>query len=108
MSSITFDQRNAINSINEEIKQERLRQIEKWGVQDHDLCTWIAILTEEVGEASKEALDWQCQNPSKENPLENLRTVQLDRLKAYRKELIQVAAVAVQMIEAVDSDYLTK
>ncbi len=106
MSSITFDQLIAINEINEEVKQERFRQIRKWETQDHDLCTWIAILTEEVGEAAKEAVDWQCQNPSKE--LENFDSVQLNRLKSYRKELIQVAAVAVQMIEAVDRKYLTK
>ncbi len=88
-----------------DIETERLRQNEKWGVQDHpsgtggdqdvDLAeryrqscevahasgmgTWKHILREEVYEAFAEA-----------DPM------------ALRKELVQVAAVAVAWVEALD------
>lgn len=87
-----------------EVIQERVRQDEKWGEQNHpdgssrvwsksadfyrDLCderhrqgvgTWLDILLEEVYEAAAEE----------------------DSTK-LRKELIQVAAVAVAWVEAID------
>jgi len=61
----------------------------RWGVQRHSWPEWIAILTEEVGEASREAIE-QHWRP----------TADLTRL---RSELVQVAAVAVAMIEHVDA-----
>jgi hypothetical protein len=42
-----------------DVGKERQRQDTLWGEQSHDPITWIAILTEEVGEASKEALTLQ-------------------------------------------------
>lgn len=90
-----------------EVADERTKQYNKWGQQDHNLTTWIAILTEEVGEASKEAVDYCCDNPpSKEERLESPKTIQYNRLIRYRKELIQTAAVAVQMIESLDRNEL--
>lgn len=94
-------------TIYEEIQDERTRQNEKWGEQNHLPIEWIAILTEEVGEASKEALDHHfinglgdsygldCSDKAKS-------IIQQERMKKYRKEIIQVAAVAVQMIECLD------
>lgn len=88
-----------------EVLAEREKQNRKGGEQNHNLVEWIAILTEEVGEASREAVDFHFKNPVKnfsgeyEAPKELHQTV---RLKRYRKELIQVAAVAVQMIESRD------
>ncbi len=38
------------------IKKERFKQNEKWGIQDHDNFSWLAILTEEVGEVAQAAL----------------------------------------------------
>ena len=35
------------------ISSENLRQIEKWGVQDHDAFQWLAFATEELGETSQ-------------------------------------------------------
>lgn len=61
---------------------ERRRQDTKWGVQDHLPEKWITILMEEVGEAAHGRLEG-------------------DRLN-YREELVQVAAVAVAMIESLD------
>lgn len=94
-----------MENILNEIKQERFNQNEKWGEQNHMAIEWIAILTEEVGEASKEALDWHFRNPVKNEHGDRVPAsdeVQLQRLKDYRKELIQTAAVAVQMIECLD------
>jgi len=65
-----------------EVIDERARQDEKWGVQDHNPFVWIAIILEELGEASK---------------------AQLQFAKAdYRTELIEVAASAVAAIECLD------
>ena len=77
-----------IDSVLRCVYDERLRQQELWGKQNHQPHRWLAILLEEVGEVAKEvndadegaAMDWD----------------------AYREELIQVAAVAVQMIECMD------
>jgi len=81
-----------LETIFEEIKKERQNQDIKWGEQNHKPVEWMAILTEEVGEVSKEALEahfkkcyWDAEN-----------------LKNYREELIQVAAVAVAMVESLD------
>lgn len=45
-------QRNAIW----DVVQERRRQEQKWGEQNHDPIIWTAVLTEEVGEFSESAL----------------------------------------------------
>jgi hypothetical protein len=58
----------------------------------------MAILTEEVGEASKEALEHHWAGTH--YPVDHER---LDRL---RTELVQVAAVAVAMIESLDRNEL--
>lgn len=65
-----------------DVKEERLRQNEKWGEQNHSRLMWCAILTEEVGEVAKAALE--------------------DSPSEYREELVQVAAVAVAAIESHD------
>lgn len=63
-----------------EIRQERDRQVKKWGKQDHDEGIWLAILTEEVGEVAQAI---QKGMPSeKKTDASNLK-----------EELIQVAAV---------------
>lgn len=74
----------------EEVKQERLRQNAKWGEQNHTPIEWLAILGEEVGEANKAALETHFNYTGKVDYSE------------YRAELIQVAAVAVSMIESLD------
>ncbi len=96
-----------MNEIFKEIQNERERQNEEWGEQNHSPIEWIAILTEEVGEASKEVVDYHFKNDltlrAGEDYLKD-KVVQKQRLMNYRKELIQVAAVAVQMIECLDRD----
>ncbi len=78
-----------MNTIFNEIKKERTTQDIKWGVQNHSQIEWCAILGEEVGEVQKAALETHF----------NYITNKTDD---YRKELIQVAAVAVAMIECYD------
>ncbi len=76
-----------LDNIYHEISIERLRQDEKWGEQNHDPFAWLSILGEEYGEACKAALEHRFGNKS---------------LAKYRTEVIQVAAVAVAVVECLD------
>ena len=69
------------NSI-EEIKAERVRQNQKWGIQNHFPNVWLGILVEEIGEVAQAICD--------------------DKIEEYKKELIQVAAVCVQAVYCLD------
>jgi NTP pyrophosphatase (non-canonical NTP hydrolase) len=78
-----------VSDIYADIAAERGRQHQKWGTQRHDFPVWITVLSEEVGEVSQAILQY--------------RQVASDRrLKAMREEAVQVAAVAVAMIEHID------
>jgi NTP pyrophosphatase (non-canonical NTP hydrolase) len=74
-----------------EIKKERQQQDEKWGEQNHHAIEWCAILGEEVGEVNKAALEAHFKGYKRTGNYSD-----------YRTELIQVAAVAVAMIECLD------
>jgi NTP pyrophosphatase (non-canonical NTP hydrolase) len=45
-----------IADIYQSIRDERTQQDAKWGEQNHDDMTWLAILTEEIGEVAQAAL----------------------------------------------------
>ena len=77
-----------MNKALEDVIQERARQDTKWGEQNHAPEVWLTILMEEVGEASKEMLKTNFSYHRE--------------LKSLRSELVQVAAVAVAMIECFD------
>lgn len=62
------------------VRLERLAQEKKWGQQRHNVYKWLAILMEEVGEASEAALEGD--------------TIE------FCVEMTQVAAVAVSILEA--------
>lgn len=62
------------------IEAERNRQDDKFGVQRHAPETWLLIAVEELGEVSQARLQ--------------------DDRQAYRKELVQAAAVMVAWLEA--------
>ena len=64
------------------------RQLKKWGVQDHTPVEWVSILSEETGEAAREANDHDLGG--------------MDTLEKYRMEMVQVAAVALSAIENLD------
>lgn len=84
-----------VDPIEIEIRLERARQDAKFGRQDHDPFKYLTILGEEVGEASKaaiEAFNWKPLDPGF-NP---------EKLAELRTELIQVAAVAKAIVECLD------
>lgn len=89
-----------MNNIFKEIKKERERQDQLWGKQNHEPLLWLSILMEEVGEASKEISDSLTDN----NIDDTYTQRQKERYSRYREELIQVAAVTVQMIENFDKN----
>ena len=95
--------------IADEILDERERQNQKWGKQEHNLVEWTAILTEEVGEVAKEAVDYHFRNlaisPDEDKRVTASVEDQLARRNRYRTELIQVMAVAMQMVEDLDNRY---
>lgn len=74
------------------IVRERWAQHDKFGRQAHSLETWLCILTEEVGELAEAILKVTRSDP--ENHGTHSGTV--------REEAVQVAAVAVALIEHVD------
>lgn len=88
-------------SVLEEVLEERRRQDAKWGAnRNHSPAEWLMILGEEVGEANKAALE------ARFTPLE-FNDTRYGLYMEYREELIQVAAVAVAMVESVDRNQLS-
>lgn len=73
-----------------DISAERDAQDAKWGNQNHDMPVWSAILTEETGEVAEAALRVHFDGET-------------DNLAHLREELVQVAAVAVHILEKIDS-----
>ena len=71
------------------VAHERESQNMKWGVQSMHAPMWLAVLTEEVGELAQAIVEKECGRYSGG----------LDQIK---KELTQVAAVAVQWLEALE------
>ena len=72
---------------------ERQRQREKRGDPILSLAAQLAILVQEVGDVARVISEpWNSREPA---------TLEIDR-DVYRRELVQVAAVAVAAIEAVD------
>jgi NTP pyrophosphatase (non-canonical NTP hydrolase) len=76
---------NRTISVLSEVLDERTRQDKKWGEQSHGGDTWLVILMEEVGELAQATL--KTRFGGKGNA---------------REEAIQVAAVAVAIVEALD------
>jgi len=78
-------------SIYSEVSAERTRQLLKWGEQNHNPAEWLMILGEEVGEVNKASLEAHFSGYKNSGDYTE-----------YRNELIQVAAVAVAMVECLD------
>ena len=68
------------------ILDERKRQDDKWGQQNHNIWKWLAILGEEYGEACKAALQHE----------EDVY------ITDFSTEFIHVAAVAIAIVECID------
>jgi len=84
-----------------DISDERLRQDAKWGVQNHSQMIWLGILAEEFGEAAKEINELHFR-PGDAVHIDNSHECKPHRIERVRAELIQVAAVAVAMVESLD------
>lgn len=69
------------------VLDERYRQDTKWGEQNHDDFTWLAILAEEVGELAQAILHDRFGGKAAGT--------------AYT-ELVHVAAVAVQWLDCIE------
>ncbi|MCO5215132.1 MAG: hypothetical protein M9953_00955 [Thermomicrobiales bacterium] len=74
-----------------DITAERESQDARWGNQTHSMPVWNAILAEECGEVAQAGLTVTFHGDTAEH------------LAHLREELIQVAAVAVHIIEKIDS-----
>jgi NTP pyrophosphatase (non-canonical NTP hydrolase) len=74
-----------------EVQAERTRQDAKWGEQNGHDFEWVSIITEEIGEAAQAANEANFQSSKTRGDYSHLRV-----------ELVQVAAVAVAWIGAID------
>jgi len=95
---MTTQQMNHTGRVMGEVWDERRRQHNKRGERNYEPHVYAVILHEEVGEAAREICDYAF-NP--ESP-----SAQRDCAIRARAELVQVAAVAVAMIESLDRNQL--
>jgi NTP pyrophosphatase (non-canonical NTP hydrolase) len=70
-----------------DVLEERRRQDEKWGEQNHDPFAYLTVLGEEYGELCQCALHDRFGGPAAEH---------------IREEAVQVAAVALAIVECLD------
>jgi NTP pyrophosphatase (non-canonical NTP hydrolase) len=71
-----------LQGILDEVHDETQKQVARWGIQNHPPEMWIAIISEELGEAAKAVL-------------------KRDKLQ-YRQELCQLAAAAICALYELD------
>jgi len=74
----------------DEVLTERTRQDERWGEQNHHPTHYLTVLGEEYGESCQACCHAMGEIGGKKT------------WQDYREELVQVAAVAVAMIECFD------
>jgi len=76
-----------------DVVEERRRQDELWGEQNHEPIIWLGILMEEVGELSQQIIESQhFKNRLKED----------FNFTSMREEAVQVAAVALAIVQSMD------
>lgn len=109
-----IDRQNRTDIALESVKQERDEQHLKWGTQRHDWPVWLTVLAEEVGELAQAILCFRSFDAligpdvgQSVDPLvaaSDRINVQQRRIELLncRAEAVQVAAVAVAMIEHID------
>ncbi|WP_028392742.1 nucleoside triphosphate pyrophosphohydrolase family protein [Bacillus cihuensis] len=76
-----------------DVEEERATQDVKWGIQRHDMGTWLAILAEEFGEVAQAMQGQLGLTSMKETDADDLYT-----------ELIHTAAVAIAIAEQVKEE----
>ena len=106
-----------MDKILEEIKQERIKQDAKWGVQDHPILDPVLLdrtperMCMEFEIPSEERARFMCQTHAKRGDLTYMHILMEEISEAascgkdtelLRKELVQCAAVTVAMIESLD------
>ena len=99
-------ERDAVSGWLPLILDERARQEEKWGEQNHNDYYWLGVLFEEAGEVAKALIE----NCDRADPFYGIKNsigvnlnIQLGSSEdAIRKELSHVAAVAVAWIDAMN------
>ncbi len=74
-----------------DIINERKRQNEKWGEQNHEPIWWLGILMEEIGELAQAIIEIKFISFGSRGIPENIRM-----------EAVHVAAVAVAFVESLD------
>ena len=74
-----------------DVIDERKRQDDKWGEQNHNPFIYLAILGEEYGETCQAALHARYGKPDDK-----------DNLAKLREEAVQTAAVALAIVECID------
>lgn len=89
-----------------DVLAERCRQDAKFGEQNHPPQDWLAILMEEVGEFSRAHMEvYYFPAPEPGMSAEALATQKAlfdQKRRHLREELVQVAAVALAMLECCD------
>ncbi len=90
------DKNDLQSRVMQHVLEERDFQDNKWGPdRNHTPAEWLMILGEEVGEANKAALEARF----------GLDIEHDSKIKELRKELVQVAAVSIAIIEYIDRHY---
>lgn len=95
-----------------EVRTELAKTFSRFGEQNHSPEKWMSILSEEFLEAQRELNDYLFkQNEGSDTAYESLNSdgkEAFDRacLKLLREELIQIAAVAINMAESLDRNEL--
>lgn len=77
-----------------EVLRERAAQDERWGVSDHDPDLWLTILLKQIGHYSGATLDL----PG------DASAATLDQRALLRNRAVQIAAVALAMVECAVRD----
>lgn len=90
--NLTEQSHTQIKAIND-ILAERIRQDGKWGESNHDPSLWLVILNKKVGEASEATL--RARFASDDDAASA-------SLRDFRTEMVQVAAVALAIVECLD------
>jgi NTP pyrophosphatase (non-canonical NTP hydrolase) len=81
----------------ERIIDERHRQRERWGEQPHNThCQWLTIITEEVGEAARHAIELEHDAYPHSIDIDN------ENEQKLRIELVQLAAVVIAWLERLE------
>ncbi len=106
---------NQTQAILQEVAAERVRQDQKFGEQNHEPLYFLSILGEEFGEVSKEVcelrvdenrLDAAIASHQSNATISAAYARKRKRLEDLRTELIQTAAVCVNMLESLDRNEL--